>query len=89
MCDEWIKTHKALASRALYGFYRNLFSTIEVAVEWAVGEAVPEVPEGTTFREIMFSRQVLIQEVLKWTQNAELQEQAKNDLQEYNTIANL
>ena len=89
MCDEWIKTNKDLAGRALYGFYRNRFSTIEVAVEWVVGEAVPEVPEGTTFREIMFARQVLIQEVLKWTQNVELQEQAKKDVQEYDAIANL
>ena len=89
MCNEWIKTQKALAGRALYGFYQNRFSTIEVAVEWVVGEAVPEFPEGTTFREIMFTRQVIIQKALEWTQNVGLQEQAKKDVQEYDAIANL
>ena len=82
MKDELIE-HKDLAGRALYGFYRNRFATIEVAVEWEVGEAVPELPEGTTFREIMNIRNFLISEVLKWTRNPQLQKQAKKDVQEY------
>ena len=87
MKDEWIEIHKELAGRALYNFYRNRFASIEVAVESVVGEAVPEVPEGTTFREIMIARTSLISEVLKWTRNPQIQKQAKKDVQEYNTYA--
>ena len=85
MTEEIIELHKDLANHALYGFYRNRFATIEVAVEWAVGEAVPEFPDGTTFREIMIIRNVLISEVLKWTRNPKLQKQAKKDVKEYET----